>query len=247
MQFDILAAIEITAGAALVSATLAIGLGKTAGARRGWAVGFGAWFAAAAIVGATGALNHPGAAGLAVLVVAPIVAYFAASLWCDKFRLAVRDIPLAWLIGVNVVRLFGVKFVLLYAAGRLPAPFAPAAGWGDFFVGLTALPVVWLVRAKGAGARPVVGVWNAVALADLVTAIGLGVASSPGPARLIFAPPGTALMKTLPWLLIPGFMVPLFACTHLAVFKRLAGFRSEPVSRPAEGSGCDRRMSLPAH
>jgi hypothetical protein len=28
-------------------------------------------------------------------------------------------------------------------------------------------------------------------------------------------------MTTLPWLLIPGFLVPLLASTHLAVFYRL--------------------------
>jgi hypothetical protein len=37
-------------------------------------------------------------------------------------------------------------------------------------------------------------------------------------------------MTTLPWLLIPGFLVPLLAVTHLAVFYRLRGDRIAPRS-----------------
>lgn len=44
-------------------------------------------------------------------------------------------VPLWLLAGVHTVRLLGISFVVLYAANRLPAPFAPVAGWGDIFVG----------------------------------------------------------------------------------------------------------------
>jgi hypothetical protein len=54
-------------------------------------------------------------------------------------------VPLWLLVGVHTVRLLGVSFIILFAAGRLPAPFAPVAGWGDIFVGATAIPVAWLV------------------------------------------------------------------------------------------------------
>jgi hypothetical protein len=135
---------------------------------------------------------------------------------------ALRAIPLSMLIGVNVIRAFGVTFLLLYSAGRLPAPFAPVAGWGDILVGLTALPVAWLAYKKGAAAHPTVWIWNIIGLLDLIAAVGLGVVSSPGPLRLIFAEPGSGIMTTLPWLLIPGFLVPLLAATHLAVFYRLS-------------------------
>jgi hypothetical protein len=40
--------------------------------------------------------------------------------------------------------------------------------------------------------------------------------------RLIFAEPGSAIMTTLPWLLIPGFLVPLLFAVHIAIFIRLA-------------------------
>ena len=95
----------------------------------------------------------------------------------------------------------------------------------------SAIPVARLAYKKGAAAHSAVLIWNSLGLLDLVAAVGLGVTSSPGPLRLIFAEPDTAIMITLPWLLIPGFLVPLLASTHLAVFYRL----SQAESLPAEG------------
>ena len=130
-------------------------------------------------------------------------------------------VPVALLIGVNTIRILGVVFLVLHAAGRLPGPFAPVAGWGDIFVGLAAGPLAWWAHKKPLPARPAVWAWNVFGLVDLVAAVSLGATSAPGPLRLIFAEPGTAMMSTLPWLLIPGFLVPLLACTHLAIFYRL--------------------------
>ena len=129
--------------------------------------------------------------------------------------------PLWLFVGVHTVRLLGVTFVVLYAAHRLPAPFAPVAGWGDIFVGVTAAPVAWLAYRQITNARAIVRIWNIIGTADLIAAVGLGVISSPGPARLIFAEPSSAIMTTLPWLLIPGFLVPLLFAVHIGIFVRL--------------------------
>jgi hypothetical protein len=56
------------------------------------------------------------------------------------------------LVGVNTVRLLGLFFILLYAAGRLSPPFALVAGWGDVAIGLAAVPV-----ALWPGAAPLDG------------------------------------------------------------------------------------------
>ena len=88
--------------------------------------------------------------------------------------------PLWLLVGVHTVRLLGITFVILYAANRLPAPFAPVAGWGDIFVGATALPVAWLAYRQPANSRPIIWIWNLIGLVDLIAAVGLGVISSPG-------------------------------------------------------------------
>jgi hypothetical protein len=225
MNLDLLASIEMTASAAVAVAVLAIGFGDNVSARVRIAAGLSAWFVLVTAMAATAALHYEhglGVAGVGVAVMLPIVILSVGVLRSPALHRALRAIPLSMLIGVNVIRAFGVTFLLLYSAGRLPAPFAPVAGWGDILVGLTALPVAWLAYKKGAAAHPTVWIWNIIGLLDLIAAVGLGVVSSPGPLRLIFAEPGSGIMTTLPWLLIPGFLVPLLAATHLAVFYRLS-------------------------
>ena len=39
----------------------------------------------------------------------------------------------------------------------------------------------------------------------------------------MFEQPGSGIMGTLPWFLIPGFLVPLYLITHLFIFARLLG------------------------
>ena len=140
-----------------------------------------------------------------------------------------NEAPLAILVGVHAVRILGVSFLILEAGKRLPAPFAPAAGWGDIIAGVAAIPVAWMVYRQASGWRAALTAWNVFGIADLVSAVSLGVLSSPGPIRMIFAEPGTGLMTTLPWLLIPGYLVPLLFILHLAIFQRLLQDRADGV------------------
>lgn len=235
MKFDILAAIEITACAAVAIATLAIAFGSALAARLRIAAALALWFALVvglALGEAFATHGVFGTPGLGVAALLPIVVLASLVLAMPSLRSALVTIPVSSLVGVNAIRLFGVTFVLLYAANRLPAPFAPVAGWGDILVGLLALPVAWLASKRGVGAA--VLAWNTLGLLDLVAAVSLGVISSPGPQQLIHVQPSAALMTTLPWLLIPGFLVPLLASTHFAVFYRLQLARRE--SRAFDGA-----------
>ncbi len=227
MNLDLIASIEMTACAAIAITVLALGFGEDTLARIRIAIGLTAWFILVTVLAATEALHYQrglGVPGLGVAVILPIVILCVHVLGSPSLFQALQTIPLSMLVGVNVIRTFGVMFLLLYTAGRLPAPFAPIAGWGDILVGLTAIPVAWMAYKKGAGTDSIVMIWNTVGLIDLIAAVGLGVTSSPGPLRLIFTEPGAGIMTTLPWLLIPGFLVPLLASTHLAVFYRLGWF-----------------------
>jgi hypothetical protein len=63
--------------------------------------------------------------------------------------------------------------------------------------------------------------WNAFGAADLVNAVALGALSAPGPLNAFAGPPTSAIMTSLPWLLIPGFLVPSLFFIHLVIFHRL--------------------------
>jgi hypothetical protein len=88
--------------------------------------------------------------------------------------------------------------------------------------GALALPVAWVVARKAPGWRPILIAWNTFGLADLIVAIGLGVASAPdSPLRLFTEEPGTGMMAVLPMLLVPGYIVPILVLMPLAMFARL--------------------------
>jgi hypothetical protein len=224
MNIDLLGSIELTASAAIVIAALSLGFGSDFSKRLRLALALGGWFVLVVILAATHALYYEGGLGvpgLGLAVALPVVILCLAVARTRWLREAFHRVPLWTLIGVHTVRILGIMFLLLHAAGRLPAPFAPVAGWGDIFVGMTAPIVAWRAYRDGANARPLIWLWNVIGTLDLIAAVGLGVISSPGPLRLIFSEPGSGIMTTLPWLLIPGFLVPLLFATHIGVFVRL--------------------------
>ena len=81
----------------------------------------------------------------------------------------------------------GVEFLLLWSAGRLTAPFAPLAGWGDIITGVTAVPVAWAVWRKAAGWRPLAVIWNLFGAADLIARSRSAICPAPGSPLQLFA------------------------------------------------------------
>jgi len=223
--FDIIGGIQLTMAAAIVIAALSIVFGYDSARRIRLAAILAAWFVTVVILGATRVLHDQQgirSAGLGLAVTLPVITMFLALLRIPSLRKRLDDAPLTMLVGVHILRILGISFLILQASSRLPAPFAPVAGAGDIFVGLAAIPITWLIYRNSANSRPLLIAWNVLGLLDLVAAVSLGVASSPGPLRVIQAAPGAGLMSLLPWLLIPGFLVPLLATIHLAIFYRLA-------------------------
>jgi hypothetical protein len=232
MNTDLIGSIELTASAAIVITAVSVGFGATARARIRMAAWLTAWFTVVVVLAATRALYYEGGAGapgLGVAVVLPIVVLCVVVARVPSLHEGFRRAPLWLLVSVHTVRLLGISFIILYESHRLPAPFAPVAGWGDIFVGATAVPIGWITYRRSKDARLILWIWNVIGAVDLIAAVGLGVLSSPGPQRLIFNEPSSAIMTTLPWLLIPGFLVPLLFAVHIGIFIRLV--RQKATSR----------------
>jgi hypothetical protein len=223
-MFDILSTAELTVSASIFVAFLSHALARTWRGRLTVAGVLAAWFALVLMIGATGALDPVrglGAPALGLTVVLPLAALVCAFLVVPSIRNAMLETPLPALVAVNAIRVLGVTFLILYAAGRLPAPFAQSAGWGDIFAGVTALPLAWSIAQFGSRVQPLALLWNTIGIADLVVALTLGTLSAPGPLQVFVGPPDTSPMTTLPWLIIPGFIVPCLMFLHVVIFYRL--------------------------
>jgi predicted membrane protein len=117
------------------------------------------------------------------------------------------------LIWLNVWRLVGAVFLLLMSAGRMPVLWALPAGIGDIIVGMAA-PWVAMNLDKSGGERRAV-IFNLFGLVDLVVAVGLGIATSPGPLQLFRTLPTSELATRFPLSLVPTFLVPLAFMLHI--------------------------------
>ena len=204
------------------------------------------WVAAVIAVAAMGGFR-PGLLGpiptpvvaFGAFVVGSLVAWLA---W-PAFRDALLSIPLAALVGINAFRIGGVFFLLLFADGRLPAPFAPSAGWGDIIIGMAAIPIAAIAASHRNVSPTIVTAWNAFGALDLVVAVTLAFISAPGtPYRVFTEEPGTAVMTTVPWILAATFLVPLYLLTHFTIAARLRSSRRASVARP-EAALAERRTA----
>jgi len=148
-------------------------------------------------------------------------------LW-SSFRQAISAIPMTWLIAIHTLRFAGgSNFLTLLDANLLPRNFALPAGYGDIFVALLSLIVIYVIATNRPNARGWVTVWLIIGFLDFISAFATGgtflepfaaqLASSGGPASVInFV------------LLIPTFIVPILASIQFYVIYQLL---SSPVRR----------------
>jgi hypothetical protein len=150
-----------------------------------------------------------------------------------QFRAALLSVPLPALVAVNAGRLAGILMTIAAAQGLFSGPFGPAAGWGDALTGALAIPVAMMAaRPKNRGW---VFAWNLLGAADLVDAVTLGALSVPGvPFRVFAEGPGTGAMGTLPWIIVPAMLVPLYFLVHFTIaMKLLSEARARRAVLPA--------------
>ena len=184
----------------------------------------GAWVSlVVGIVGGGGLSNLP---TLLVMFGTPLLVAAALALLAPAARRLTGEISTPVLVGLNVIRVGGVLFVLLAAAGRLSGPFPYSAGWGDVVTGVFAVPAAWAAARATRRWDGLILAWNAFGMLDLIVAVALGVTSRNGsPVQLIHAGVGTAAITTLPWALIPTVLVPFFLIDHTVIFTRLLARR----------------------
>ncbi|HLH06691.1 MAG TPA: hypothetical protein VKW78_05615 [Terriglobales bacterium] len=177
-----------------------------------------AWFAFAIVASALHIFEtSPDRPPLPLLLAVgvPIVLF---SLWYSSSR-GFRDFVLSLsprtLTMVQSWRIAGYVFLVLYTYGILPGSFALPAGWGDMFIGATALIVAG--KVANPNCRKTFITWQLLGVTDLVVAV------SSGAFQRIFHPAAlagssvvnTGPMTVLPLSLIPTFGVPLFLILHI--------------------------------
>jgi len=138
------------------------------------------------------------------------------------FGRVLAAVPQHWLIGVQFYRTLGVIFLSVHSIGGLPGVFAIPAGYGDIFVGLSAILVAYLYAKNGLAARRLAIGWNALGIADLMLAVTLGFLSSPGPFQVLSLEAPNEMISTYPMVMVPIFAVPLSILLHVCSLTKLS-------------------------
>jgi hypothetical protein len=129
--------------------------------------------------------------------------------------------PAAWLVGLQVYRVFGGIFLVGWARGVVPGVFALPAGIGDVTTGLLALPVAYYLASRNGHAVRSAIAWNIFGLIDFTIAVGIGLAISPGPLQLIVPSIPNAGVGLYPTVLTPAFAVPSSILLHVLSLRQL--------------------------
>lgn len=161
--------------------------------------------------------------GLLIPITAGLFLYWR---W-PLLRNIIEATPQQWLVSVQVYRVLGVIFLVLYAGGQLPGEFALPAGVGDVMVGLLA-PVAGIAYARRwNGSAGLLRFWNLLGLADLAVAVTTGFLTSPSPLQMLALGRPNLLISAFPLAMIPVFLVPLSVLLHLASIRKLG--QTEPA------------------
>ncbi len=189
-----------------------------------WSIGalLVGWFIVAALTSFAGVYRpQSGPPTIQYGLLIPIIAGVLLFRTVPLLRRTLTIIPNSWLVGVQLYRALGVIFLVLYAGGHLPAPFALPAGIGDVLVGILApFAAASLARSPQAATRRV-RLWNWLGITDLVIALTMGFATSPSPLQLLSLDHPNQLVGMFPLALIPVFAVPLSILLHIASLQKL--------------------------
>ncbi len=175
-----------------------------------------AWLALTLVAGATGFFVRLPFPGPQLIFLALFAATLVAVTAVPALRAWVDALPLRTLIGINAFRFIGITFLVLAARGQIDSVFADRAGWGDIATATLALILVAAGEPRTSLQRGLTHAWNALGFLDLVVAVGTATAVT-----LQGSTPGVAPVLSLPLVLIPAFVVPVFLASHVVIFRRL--------------------------
>jgi hypothetical protein len=140
-----------------------------------------------------------------------------------------RRTSAAWLVGAQSFRV--IVEIILWALAlqhRVPLLLTFEGRNADILVGLTALPVAWLCFVRRWWPPRVAVLWNVAGIAILSNVVIHALLSAPTPFRVLETEPPTTVIATLPYIWLPGFLVPLALSLHVASLRTLGAATPPP-------------------
>jgi len=198
--------------------------------------GLSAWFIYAGLLGYFGVIKNTATRppGIAFIVVPVLLFLILFIVRLSANARVVLAFPLWIILGAQCFRI-GVELFLhqLWIDGLVPKMLTFEGANVDIYIGASAALIAWLSTRGRLGLRIALA-WNVLGLLALTNVVVRAVLTTPGPFNLIHAEVPNLMMGTFPFLLIPGFFVPLAVVLHVlairAISSRLRTATSSAVS-----------------
>jgi hypothetical protein len=131
--------------------------------------------------------------------------------------------PLWLILGTQFFRV-GVELFLhqLWIEGLVPRMMTFKGANIDIYIGLSAPLIAWL-STRGRWGLKLARAWNILGLLALLNVVTRAVLTAPGPLNLIHTEVPDQIIGTFPFLLIPGFFVPLAVMLHVLAIRSIRG------------------------
>lgn len=159
------------------------------------------------------------------LMALPVVLWFTVVRQRQDVQRAVNQLPLSFLVGLQVYRIGGLIFAWMFFSGMMPAAMSGSTATLDILVGITALVLAVAIGKReqrkqhlSTRLRIAVIVWSVVGVMDFVIAILVFSADAVG---LLELSPPPLMLGEHPLALVSLFQVPLAVIIHLLAIERV--------------------------
>ena len=171
---------------------------------------------------------------IAITVFVPVALFLTAYATSGTFRNFVLAQDLRLLTALQLWRVVGFSFLLLYAFDVLPGLFAWPAGLGDTIVGLAAFYVLMQMdRDPDYGTSSGYVRFQLFGLLDFIGALGTSGLASGAIPGLVPGGVTSAAMDIWPLNLFPSFIVPVFIILQLTALLKVRELRRQSAGQQA--------------
>lgn len=160
----------------------------------------------------------------------PVLLFIAFFLFWPPLGQFLKVIPASWLIYVQSFRIIMELFLWLgYKAGFVPLQMTFEWLNYDIIVGLTAPMAGFSFFGRRRYHRFQAILWNIFGMALLANIVLIAVLSMPSPIQVFMNEPANGFIADIPFIWIPGFIVPFALAMHLFSLRQLIFDDRKPI------------------
>lgn len=150
-----------------------------------------------------------------VLIVPPVTGILIL-FFSPKFNKFLEAVPAHWLVYMQSFRII-MELILwgLFLEGVIGKQMTFEGRNFDVLVGITALPVAYMIAKGKFKSKSGIIAWNVFGLILLANIVAVAILSTPLPFRVFTEGPPNTMIAYFPFVWLPGFVVPVAFAMHL--------------------------------